>query len=98
MRALQGISPSNEFDEARQFDDLDWLHLLNAIHTSFAAQFHKLEHLTYFPASRSGIIATHRTLNRTMISSFARYGLNPEVVVPYNRVINDFLENLLRVE
>ena len=71
--------------------------LLSAISNQFSIDFLELDSMTYFPAARSGIIATHRTLNRTLLSSLTRYGQNSEVAVPQNRIVNDFLGNLLRI-
>ena len=70
---------------------------LHSINDSFRTPFSALDDVTYFPAARSGIIASHRTLNRNLVASVSRSRLNREPTVPYNRIINDFLENLLRV-
>ena len=90
---------ATETDERNtELNHFSMFQLLSAITTSFGTQFHSLDHMTYFPAARSGIIASHRTLNRNLIASVARSGLEREVAVPYNRIVNDFLENLLRID
>ena len=71
--------------------------LLTAISNQFYIDFLGLDSMTYFPAARSGIIVSHRTLNRNLIASVGRSGLDREATVPYNRIVNDFLQNLLRV-
>ena len=93
--AMHLVTASNERDDA--LTRFSMSQLLSAISKQFYIDFLGLGSMTYFPAARSGIIATHRTLNRTLLSSFARYGLNSEVAVPQNRIVNDFLENLLHV-
>ena len=86
-------------DSARNtaLNDFTRYHLLQSMNASFGAQFNDLEHATYFPAARSGIIATHRTLNRNLVASVYNTGSGREIV-QHNRIINDFLENLLQIE
>ena len=93
--AMHLVTASNERNDA--LTRFTMSQLLSAISKQFYIDFLGLANITYFPAARSGIIATHRTLNRTLLSSFARYGLNSEAAVPQNRIVNDFLENLLQV-
>ena len=89
---------ATEADErATALNDFSKYQLLDGIHTSFGAQFHSLDHMTYFPAARSGIIASHRTLNRNLVASVFSAGSDRELV-QHNRIINDFLENLLQIE
>ena len=89
---------ATETDERETaLNDFSMFHLLRAINTSFGAQFHSIERSTYFPAARSGIIASHRTLNRNLVASIARSNLDREAAIPYNQVVNDFLEKLLRI-
>ena len=89
---------ATEADErVTALNDFSQFQLLDAINTSFGVQFHNLDHMTYFPAARSGIIASHRTLNRNLVASVFGAG-NERQVVPHNRIVNDFLENLLQIE
>ena len=98
LRESIAVLLATETDERdTDLNRFSMIQLFNAINTSFGAQFHSLEHVTYFPAARSGIIASHRTLNRNLVASISRSGLDRESVVPYNRIVNDFLENLLRI-
>ena len=78
-------------------NDFARYHLVQSMNASFGAQFHDLERATYFPAARSGIVASHRTLNRTLVASI--FGTQPDrEIVPHNRIVNDFLEHLLKIE
>ncbi len=68
------------------------------VYETFGNPFEILAGMTYFPASRSGIIASHRTLNRNLVASVFSSNSGNEVMVRHNRVVNDFLENLLQIE
>ena len=99
LRESVAMILATETDERdTELNRFSMFQLFDAVATSFGAQFHSLYHMTYFPAARSGIIASHRTLNRNLIASVSRSGLDREAVVPYNRIVNDFLENLLRID
>ncbi len=67
------------------------------VNNSFLDQFSGPDLTRYFPAARSGILASHRTLNRNLISSIARSRSERESVLPNNRIVLDFLENLLLI-
>ncbi len=68
-----------------------------AVNDSFLDQFSGPDLTRYFPAARSGILASHRTLNRNLISSVGRSRSAIESVLPSNRIVIDFLENLLLI-
>ena len=99
LRESVGMVLATEVDERdTELNRFSMFQLFDAVATSFGAQFHTLDHMTYFPAARSGIIASYRTLNRNLIANIARSGFEREIAIPYNRIVNDFLENLLRID
>ena len=71
--------------------------LANFVSHSFLYQFSGPDLTRYFPAARSGILASHRTLNRNIISSVGRSRGETDSTLQNNRIINDFLENLLLI-
>ncbi len=68
-----------------------------SLNDSFLDQFSGPDLTRYFPAARSGILASHRTLNRNIISSVGRSRDETEFMLQNNRIVNDFLENLLLI-
>ena len=68
-----------------------------SVNDSFLDQFSGPDLTRYFPAARSGILASHRTLNRNLISGVARSRSEGESRLPNNRIVIDFLENLLLI-
>ena len=68
-----------------------------SLSSSFDDQFSGPDLTRYFPAARSGILASHRTLNRNLISSVARSRSERESTLPNDRIVIDFLENLLLI-
>ena len=95
--AMRLITDPDELEA--DLNQLAMSQLRHAVRESFNSPFSRnLAHMTYFPASRSGIIASHRTLNRSLVASVFSSGFDNEVVVRHNRIVNDFLENLLQLE
>ncbi len=95
--AMRLVTDPSELDT--DLNQLAMSQLRQAVRESFNTPFSKnLAHMTYFPASRSGIIASHRTLNRSLVASVFTSGSENEVVIRHNRIVNDFLENLLQLE
>ena len=68
-----------------------------SVNDSFLDQFSGPDLTRYFPAARSGILASHRTLSRNLISSVGRSRGETDPTLHNNRIINDFLENLLLI-
>ena len=68
-----------------------------SVSSSFVNQVSGPDYMAYFPAARSGILASHRSLNLNLVSNASRSRSERELMVPNNRIVIDFLENLLLI-
>ncbi len=76
---------------------IDFMNLYRFVRMSTLFGLKDFTDSVYFPATRTGIINSHRMLTHQLIANAPRYGFEKDETIPYNRIARDFLSLLVQL-